>query len=73
MRVDLNKQELFSFRSTTLVDSFEVQKELVVTEGKQVICVPVQLDVHLLAPCNHEEADSHNYDAAYKPCFTTWP
>lgn len=58
MRVDLNKQELFSFRSTTLVDSFEVQKELVVTEGKQVICVPVQLDVHLLAPCNHEEADS---------------
>ena len=28
------------------------------SNGDQVVCVPAQLDVHLLAPCNHEEADS---------------
>ena len=29
-----------------------------VTDGNQVVCVPPQQDAHLLAPCNHEEADS---------------
>ena len=59
LRTDLNKQELFSFLSNTLVNSInEVQKELVVTEERQVLCVPAQKDVNQLAPCSHEEADS---------------
>ena len=58
LRVDLNKQELFSFLSRTLAESVKHQKELVVTEGMQVLCVPAQQDAHLLAPCSHEEADS---------------
>ena len=56
--MDLNKEELFSFLSKTLVESVKHQKELVVTDGMQVLCVPAQQDVHLLAPCSHEEADS---------------
>ena len=58
LHVDLNKEELFSFLSKTLVESVKHQKELVVTDGMQVLCVPAQQDVHLLAPCSHEEADS---------------
>ena len=59
LRVDLNKKELFSFLSKALVQSFKQdKKELVVTDGDQVVCVPPQQDAHLLAPCNHEEADS---------------
>ena len=51
--------ELLSFLSKALVVSFkhEERKELV-TDGDQVICVPAQQNMHLLAPCNHEEADS---------------
>lgn len=50
LRVDLNKKELFSFLLKALVQSFKQdKKELVVTDGEQVVCVP---------PCNHEEADS---------------
>ena len=56
--MDLNKQELFSFLSRTLAESVKHQKELVVTEGMQILCVPAQQDAHLLAPCSHEEADS---------------
>ena len=58
LRVDLNKQELFSFLSKTLTESVEHQKELVVTDRMQVLCMPAQQDTHLLAPCKHEEADS---------------
>ena len=57
--MDLNKKKLFSFLSKALVESFEQDnKELVVTDGDQVLCVPPQQDVHLLAPCSHGEADS---------------
>ena len=42
----------------TLTESVEHQKELVVTDGMQVLCVSVQQDNHLLAPCSHEEGDS---------------
>lgn len=58
LRGYLNKQQLFSFLSNTLAESVEHQKELVVTDGMQVVCVPAQQDSHLLAPCSHEEADS---------------
>ena len=59
LRVDSNKVELFSYLSTMLAESFQEEgKELVVTDGEQVICVPQQEDVNSLAPCNQEEADT---------------
>ena len=58
LRVDLNKKELFVFLSKALFKSFcQDNKEVVVTEGDQILCIPPQEDTHLLAPCNHEEAD----------------
>ncbi len=57
--MDLNKKEIFSFLSKSLMQSFvEPTKELVVTDGEQVLSVPSQNDLHLLSPCTHEEADS---------------
>jgi len=59
LRVDLNKKELFSFLSKSLIQSFvEPTKGLVVTDGEQVLSVPSQNDLHLFSPCSHEEADS---------------
>ena len=61
LRVDLNKKELFTFLSKSLIQSFielEATKELVVTDGEQVLSEPSQNDLHLLSPCSHEEADS---------------
>ncbi len=60
LHVDLNKKELFSFLSKSLIQSFvEPTKELVVIDGEQVLSVPSQNDLHLLSPCStHEEADS---------------
>ena len=59
LRVDHNKTKLFSFLSKTLIQSFEEDnKELVATDGEQVPCAPSQHETNLLAPCNHEEADS---------------
>ncbi len=60
LRVDLNKKELFSFLSKSLMQSFvePPTKELVVTDGEQVLSVPSQNNLHLLSPCTHEEADS---------------
>ena len=29
-----------------------------VTDGERVLCVPPQQDIHSLAPCSHEEADT---------------
>ena len=59
LRVDLNKTKIFSFLSKTLIQSFEEDnKELNATDGEQVPCAPSQHETNLLAPCNHEEADS---------------
>ena len=59
LHVDHNKKEIFSFLSKAFVKSFkESNKELVVTDGVQVLCVPLQQDVHLIGPCSIEEADS---------------
>ena len=59
LQVDSNKVELFGYLSTMLAESFQKEgKELVVTDGEQVICVPQQEDVNSLAPCNQEEADT---------------
>ena len=60
MCVDLNKKEFFSFLSKARGDSFkENNKELVVTDRVQVLCVQQQQDTHLIGPCSIEEADSH--------------
>ena len=59
LRVDLNKKELFGFLSKSLIQSFiETSKELVLTDGEDVLSVPLRNDLQLLSPCNHEEADS---------------
>jgi len=59
LRVDENKRELFRFLSGVLYDSFQLaDKELVVTEGNDVLRKPPLLDTSALAPCSHEEADS---------------
>ena len=59
LRVNSNKVELFSFLSKMLAETFEEEnEELVVTYGEQVLSVPPQEDIGLLAPCNHEEADT---------------
>ena len=53
------QQALFSFLSKALIHSIdEDNKELVVTDGKQVLCVPLQQDIYSLAPCSHEETDT---------------
>ena len=59
MRLDLNKKELFAFLTAAISESFNHDgKQLVITDGDQVVCLPHQPDVHSLAPCSHEEADS---------------
>lgn len=58
LRVDLNKRELFSYLSKKVIESVNHNKEVIVTEENQVLSVPTQPNIHLLAPCSHEEADS---------------
>ena len=59
LRVDENKTELFSFLSGILQDSFQLaDKQLVITDGDDVMSKPPIPDTAALAPCNHEEADS---------------
>ncbi|KAK3866687.1 hypothetical protein Pcinc_027800 [Petrolisthes cinctipes] len=59
LRVDANKMELFSFLSNVLVETFhDDAKELVVTDGEAVICLPRQEDESSLAPCCQEEVDT---------------
>ena len=63
-----NKSELFSFlaedsKSLTVPPN----KQLIVSSGDSVVCVPEREDTSSLSPCNHEEADSrlmvHHADA----------
>ena len=50
-----NRTMQFSLEGTNCI--FQTRrKELVVTDGEQVVCVPEEQDIHLLAPCRHEEA-----------------
>ena len=55
LRIDANK-----VLSDMLVQSFHNEaKELVVTYGEAVICLPRQEDESSPAPCSYEEADNH--------------
>ena len=57
-RVNNNKEELFSFLSRQVTESINIpDKQLVATDGKQVIAVPLCEDTTSLAPCNHEEGE----------------
>ena len=59
LRVDENKTELFDFLSGQLISSLkDDDKEIIITDGDQVLCVPARDDVSSLVPCNHEEADT---------------
>ena len=57
--LNANKVELFTFLSDVLVQSFHDEaKELIVTHGEVVICLPRQEDESSMAPCSHEEVDT---------------
>ena len=59
LRVDENKTELFALLTQIVLAWFDKEnKQLVVTDGEGIHSKPAQQDVALLAPCNHEEADS---------------
>ena len=59
LRVDTNKTELFKFLSEAIFRWFDQDdKQLVITDGEAVLSKPPLLDLALLAPCSHEEADS---------------
>ena len=72
LRVDENKTELFSFLFGVLHDSFQLaDKELVITEGDDVVSKPPLLDTTALSPCNHEEADIRMLHAAHAALVRT--
>ena len=59
LRVDTNKTELFKFLSQAIFTWLDQDdKQLVITDGEAVLSKPPLLDLALLAPCSHEEADS---------------
>lgn len=59
LHVDSNKTELFSFLSKVLIQAFcKEEKEVVVTDGQRVLSTQPLPDLHTLATCSHEEADS---------------
>ena len=68
LRIDANKTELFSFLANH-VTRVATNKQVVTTNGSDVLCTPAQ-DTSHLAPCDHEEADTrmilHMADAVEK-------
>jgi len=61
LRIDSNKVGLFHFLSEAVINSFDdgSGKMLVVTDGQQVLSAPAQESTGSLAPCTHEETDTH--------------
>ena len=68
LQIDANKTELFSFLANH-VTHVATNKQVVTTNGSDVLCTPAQNTSHL-APCDHEEADTrmilHMADAVEK-------
>ena len=59
LRVDTNKTELFKYLSQAIFTWFDQDdKQLVITDGEAILSKPPLLDLALLVPCSHEEADS---------------
>ncbi len=57
LRIDDNKTELFSFLATNAA-GIDTNKQVITTHRTSVLCINRQ-DVFGLAPCTHEEADTH--------------
>ena len=57
LRYSAEKTELFSFLSKVLHYAF-CEEDRVLTDGKGVFSTQLFQDLHTLAPCSHEEADS---------------
>lgn len=58
LRVSENKTEIFSLLNDAAESTpLPPGKELVLTDGPGVTCIPMR-DTSALAPCNHEEADT---------------
>ena len=56
LRIDANKTELFAFL-TKHITHLVSDKQIVTTNGSDVMCIPAR-DISHLAPCDHEEADT---------------
>ena len=70
LRVDENKQELFTFLSEqAVIRSAFYGKEIYATQGASVVCSGATVYFTGLAPCAHKETDSrifvHVADAVY--------
>ena len=57
LRVDENRCELFKFLAES-TSSLEVEKQVILTYGKQVLATLPRNDISSLASCSHEEADT---------------
>ncbi len=70
LRVDKNKAELFNLLSNIAVQIDANGKDILATNGENVLCSPASQTLDQLSPCTHEEADTriiiHCFDAASK-------
>lgn len=69
LRCDDNKTELFAFLADKIVTT-NSNKSIVATKGSEIVC---NLDIpnkDMLAPCNHEEADTRIFVHAMHASFT---
>ena len=57
LRVDESRRELFKFLAES-TSSLEVEKQVILTYGKQVLTTLPRNDISSLAPCSHEEAET---------------
>ena len=60
LRIDANKIELFAFL-LNCISKMIITKQIVVTSGCGIQCIPPTKDCGNLAPCNHEEADTQMF------------
>ena len=57
LRYEKNKQELFQFLAQCVV-SLNGEKQVITTNGQEILCILARNDTANLAPCTHEEADT---------------
>ena len=70
LRINANITELFAFL-VKCISHMVVTKQIVITNGNEVLCIPPQ-DTSSLAPCNHDEADTRmcvHLACAVTKCF----
>ena len=59
LRCDENKTELFEFLADKIILA-QTNAQIIVTKGDDIVC-NLEIDRDLLAPCNHEEADTRMF------------